>query len=760
MNNLNEKQEIFVSYSDNGITDSHYERVPFEEKVVATIRNSTGFHVDLIKEIRTLTEHIKVETDSQKRIELEKEKKELKSQLQHFSMAKFKNDYRSNENFEYAEHLILDIDKLDDVESIREKFNNDNRTFFDFISASGNGLKVGYWLDQSITDEVEFKTVCKHYAGVISKEYGIEVDTTFDAARACFISYDPNFYINYECERLPVKINGEDTPTLSDLNSNQHLSSDENFIWNRWISVREGERNTTLVKYTGECIRMGIPADIACLTLIEWNKKNIPPLDNDEVMETVADVYQRYSDDVSRFLWSDDRDKLIFNHYEFKLFLEKQGYYKYHLNSGYIIVREENGIVDIIEESTLKEDILNLIGDVRKKEYIIARENSIFTPGKLDFLSPFIKKLNEDTKDKCHNYFTNGYVVVTKEGISDLLPYSTLSHPIWKSQIKQREFRRHQSIQSLIRSEIFQFIRNVSGKRKDRYWALITALGYLCHFYFDASIRKAVALYDETHPDSEGRAEGGKGKSLIGQTLRNFIINSAWVDGSELTVKDKSTYHNVNPDTSLIILDDLRRKFNLEHFFASITEGVTVDKKHKDPFIIKNVKMLMTSNFTLGGQGTSFQRRLFEIEIAPHYNLNFTPRDDFGHNLIDDWDEEQQVLSDNFMLWCEMNYLKKGLVGYKNVYINHKKNIENTCTEFFEYARKFKRGVDYSKNDEWNIYNYEYATVRIKKNMFTRWLRTFAEFAEWGYGERSTNQNKDKIFSFFKKLDGIKVITK
>jgi hypothetical protein len=107
-----------------------------------------------------------------------------------------------------------------------------------------------------------------------------------------------------------------------------------------------------------------------------------------------------------------------------------------------------------------------------------------------------------------------------------------------------------------------------------------------------------------------------------------------------------------------------------------------------------------------------------------------------------------------------MNYLKKGLVGYKNVYINHKKNIENTCTEFFEYARKFKRGVDYSKNDEWNIYNYEYATVRIKKNMFTRWLRTFAEFAEWGYGERSTNQNKDKIFSFFKKLDGIKVITK
>ncbi|MHA1992892.1 MAG: hypothetical protein ACW98A_18190, partial [Candidatus Hodarchaeales archaeon] len=120
----------------------------------------------------------------------------------------------------------------------------------------------------------------------------------------------------------------------------------------------------------------------------------------------------------------------------------------------------------------------------------------------------------------------------------------------------------------------------------------------------------------------------------------------------------------------------------------------------------------MTSNFTLGGQGASYQRRLFEIEIAPHYNEDFQPEHEFGHNLIDDWDEEQQVLSDNFMLWYEMNYLKKGLVGYKNVYINHKKIIENTCTEFFEYARKFKRGVDYSKNDEWNIYNYEYATVR------------------------------------------------
>jgi hypothetical protein len=188
MNTLTEQNEIIISYSMKGIKNQHYERVSFEEKVVATIRNSTGFSVDLIKNIRALTEQIEVEADSQKRKELEKQKRELKSQLPHFSMAKFKNDYRSNENFEYAEHLILDIDKLDDVESIREKFNKDDRTFFDFISVSGNGLKVGYWLAQSITDEVEFKTVCKHYAGVISKEYGVEVDPTFDAARACFIS--------------------------------------------------------------------------------------------------------------------------------------------------------------------------------------------------------------------------------------------------------------------------------------------------------------------------------------------------------------------------------------------------------------------------------------------------------------------------------------------------------------------------------------------------------------------------------------------
>jgi hypothetical protein len=500
---------------------------------------------------------------------------------------------------------------------------------------------------------------------------------------------------------------------------------------------------------------MGIPADIACLTLIEWNKKNTPPLDEDEVNVTVADVYQRYSDNVSRFLYA-DREKLHFNHYEFKLFLERQGYYKYNLSSSYIIVREENGIVDIVEENKLKEDILALIGDVRKKEYIIARENSIFSSGKLDFLSPFNKKLNEDTKNKCFNYFLNGFVTVTKDGISDLLPYTALQHPIWKSQIKPRKFKRLQSIQSLIHSEIFQFVRNVSGKMKDRHWALITALGYLCHFYFDASIRKAVALYDETHPDSEGRAEGGKGKSLIGQILRNFIVNSAWVDGSELTVKDKSTYHNVNPDTSLIIIDDLRRKFNLEGFFASITEGVTVDKKYKDPFIIKNVKIFMTSNFTLGGQGTSFQRRLFEIEIAPHYDLHFTPKDDFGHNLFYDWGEEQWILFDNFMLWCEMNYLKKGLVNYKNVYINHKKIIENTSTEFFEYAKKFKMGIDYSKNKEWWIYNNQFAESPIKKNMFTRSLKTFAEFADWNYDERSTNQNKDRIFRFYMKLHSAK----
>jgi hypothetical protein len=630
---------------------------------------------------------------------------------------------------------------------VKKKFEEDERTLLAFTSVSGDGLKVGCWLESTITDEKKFKDVCKHYAKVISEEYRIEADTTFDAARACFISSDPNIYVNYDCKRLSIDV-GE-LKSLADMKKDSKPES----LLTKWPGVSEGNRHNTLVKHTGECIRQGIPKDIARLSLLEWNKINKPPLGGDEVIDTVNDVYQRYANDVSRFIWCDDGNHIVFNNYQFKLFLERHGYYKYPLGSNYIIIRIQNGIIDIVEEYKLKEWTLGIIQDVRLKSYIMQKEGTIFTEGKMDFLNAFTGKINSDTADKSFQYFPDGYIVVTSEVVSSLKPYSTLSLPIWRSQIKNRKFKSIGSLFELRKSEFFQFCRKITAEKTDRLKALVSAIGYCCHSFYDPSNRRVVFLIDESHPDDAGLAQGGRGKGIVEQALRRFINNGAWVDASELDKKDMATYHNVSADTQLIIFDEVRRKFKFEKFFASVTEGITVNKKYKDPFILSNVKLFMTSNFTIAGDDISHKRRLFEIEIASYFNLQYTPRDEFGHNLLrEGWDDELWRLFDNFILFCTSYYLRNGLVEYRKRFFPHNKLIAETCIEFFEYAKKFKIGTQYNKDKEFWLYNNEFAAHSIKKNTFTRWLRAFARAARWNYNEKSGPQNKFKWFNFSRRL--------
>jgi hypothetical protein len=746
MEALNKNQSIIVSFSDKGINNQIYKRVSFEEKVVPTISNYSGFNFWLIDRIRDINDRMKRADDETKRKGFSQEKKELKSQLPHFSMAKFKNNYRSNENFESTEHIILDFDKVNNLDEVKKKIEEDERTFLAFTSVSGDGLKVGYWLESTITDDKKFKVVCSHYAKVFSGEYGIEADSTFDAARACFISNDPNIYVNYDCKRLSSKT-GE-TKSPADVKSK---SGSESFL-TRWPGVREGERHTSVVKHTGECIQQGILEDIACLTLMEWNKKNVPPLEEDEVIDTVRDVYHRYGDDISRFMWYDEKGKIVFSDLKFKEYLENHGYYKYPLKSDYVLVQETGGKVKIVEEHQLKESLINMIADQGKKDYLICNTNKIISESKQDYIKTFDLEFNEDTADKHYAYFKNGFFIVTEEDISGPHPYTELRKVIWESKIINRELRLDQSSNCFINSEFNQFLKKITKKDPARYFALTTAIGYLCHSHFDPSERKAIVAYDETNPDMEGVAEGGKGKSIIGQGLRHYKTNNTWIDGERLEEIRSHTFQAVNPDTELIVIDDLVMKFKFGKLFASITEGVTVEKKYKDPFIVKNVKFFISSNFTLGGEGSSYERRLKEIEIAPHYNLDFSPRDEFGHLLFDDWNDEQWNMFYNCILECIKTYLSIGLHEYEKKNVTVKKLIDQTSEDFYEFAKKLSLDVEYDKNEVWKDYRNETGDYEMKKNKFTRWLGIFADKMGYAYVNVPGTGNRNNKFKLIKRV--------
>ena len=75
-----------------------------------------------------------------------------------------------------------------------------------FISPSGDGLKVAYRLTSEITDHNLFSNLYRYHADMISGGYGVPCDKTHDVSRPCYLSHDPDLYLNLNAEPLPVVI--------------------------------------------------------------------------------------------------------------------------------------------------------------------------------------------------------------------------------------------------------------------------------------------------------------------------------------------------------------------------------------------------------------------------------------------------------------------------------------------------------------------------------------------------------------------------
>ena len=65
-------------------------------------------------------------------------------------------------------------------------------------------------------------------------------------------------------------------------------------------------------------------------------------------------------------------------------------------------------------------------------------------------------------------------------------------------------------------------------------------------------------------------------------------------------------------------------------------------------------------------------RRRWELELSQYYNSKKTPLDEFDKLLFDDWDKEEWLRFDNYMLSCLQKYIKNGFTKaeFKNLTIS------------------------------------------------------------------------------------------
>ncbi|MFH2142053.1 MAG: BT4734/BF3469 family protein, partial [Bacteroidota bacterium] len=104
---------------------------------------------------------------------------------------------------EYSRLIILDLDKIQEIETIRKKVVECGFTYSCFISPSGNGLKILIRTDNSVTKHREgFLEVQAYYEKLLN----IKIDPSGkDLTRLCFFSWDPEIYLNNESEIFKTK---------------------------------------------------------------------------------------------------------------------------------------------------------------------------------------------------------------------------------------------------------------------------------------------------------------------------------------------------------------------------------------------------------------------------------------------------------------------------------------------------------------------------------------------------------------------------
>jgi len=269
-NNLQNADEL-ISYSTN-IKNTKLERVPF-----ATV----------IEQIKTGSNGLRSTIDTLRSLPEDGKRAFKEKHLPYFSMGLFKGDHRKNNNLETIQFIVLDFDHLgNQVQQARMDLIQDKRVYCLFTSPSGDGLKVACKLDKPVDDPGSFTLLYKHLAEEFSKEHNLQYDdSTTDAARSCFLSYDPDIHVNLEAELLSTQVSVE--PIDED-----HSTSGG--IVELMEGVPKGNRTHSVVRLASLLKERGLNEVFTIAFLRIWNKQNQDPLPDDKLTYTVTDIYRRY----------------------------------------------------------------------------------------------------------------------------------------------------------------------------------------------------------------------------------------------------------------------------------------------------------------------------------------------------------------------------------------------------------------------------------------------------------------------------------
>jgi hypothetical protein len=758
---------------------------PFHRDVkVVFDRIQTGKYADLIKQIRK-------EKDKTKRNDL---KKGLPAIC-------FSGTFQKRADDAIIEHsglICLDFDGYKtkrDMLEYKETLKEDAHVMAVFVSPSGDGLKVIVKIPAEIENH-------KRYFDALEKYFDCpEFDVTSkNISRVCYESYDPEIHINLESD-VWAKLSEEESKPL-DMKSIRTTIPirDENKImdrlmrwWEKEYGLVNGARNNNVFVLAAAFNDFGISKSLAEYVILQMQSSDFPA---SEIKNTIESAYRNraahgtkfYEDEnevhriksriisgasskeikkdlielnvaeedvdevvesieknlsVSKFWTVSDKGAVNIIHYVFKEFLQQNGFYKYapHGSDKYMFVKVTNNLIDKAAEEDVKDMVLGYLEkfeDLSIYNYF-ADKTRFFKEDFLSLLDTVNIHFVEDTIDMSFIYFRNCALKVMRDSLEQI-DYVDLGGFVWRDQVIDRDYVPTEAVDC----DFKRFLSNISGGSEEAILSFRSTIGFLMSGYKDPGFCPSVILNDEVITDNP---EGGTGKGLFVQSVSK-MKKVSYIDGKTFSFDKQFAFQTISTDTQVISFDDVKKGFPFERLFSVITEGITLEKKNKDAIKIPfrhSPKIVITTNYAISGKGNSFERRKWELEFRQHYNKDYTPVDEFGMRLFDDWSEDEWLAFDNYMISNLQLYLESGLVKSEFKNLGIRKLASETCHEYIEWlglveGTKPADVIVYDKkifkDDLYNDFitdNPDFAPkakMTISRTLFYKWLLAFATFMD------------------------------
>ncbi len=319
---------------------------------------------------------------------------------------------------------------------------------------------------------------------------------------------------------------------------------------------------------------------------------------------------------------------------------------------------------------TLPESFDNGLTPDDISEAIIGSGDTYFSKVVLEFLDIIKLDFLKDTKDTAYFPFRNGIVQVTKDTI-ELKGYSELNKHVWKE--------------------------------------------HLIDFYIDPE-----AAFDLN--------EVGKGIFFEAISMLTKLMP---IDGRNLRLDKNFTFQRVTPGTRVIGIHDCNDKTDFEHFYSLITDGLTVEQKHKDEVYMRydeSPKILFSTNYTMACSSVAARRRQMVLEFSSYFNDKHKPEDEFGHILFKDWDCTELNCFYMTLLLSVKLYLKSGLKQINNSENLIRKQVKqkhgeeflqwwdgylsNGCSEWQLFSRMYQDFLNVN-----SLEKKDYSSIKFSKSL-------------------------------------------